>query len=99
MMRNRSLWIIHARKTVHESSRAQGRFAWVTEVGKSRTAFGKWHAISGGQFHKKVVGMLPINERGLAVGGLAGLKDLGITAFTDGSGFKREHGAQAKGSR
>ena len=51
--------------------------------------------VEGGDFHEEVVGVLAVDD-GVAVGGFALLKELGVVAAADGGGLEGEHGAEGE---
>ena len=74
---------------------AEGGVADGGEVEAEEGCFGEAEVVQGGELHDEVVGVLAVDD-GVASGGFALLKELGIEAVRDGGGLEREHGAEGE---
>lgn len=95
MVRDRRLWRIHRRSTVHERRRPERRLARLAAIDEDRRAFAQPMRVGGRQFHEQVVRVLAVDQRLDAIGGLAGGKQKGI-AIRPHERVGREHGAEVQ---
>jgi len=85
--------IVHGGSPVHERGGTQGRLAGRGQIERKCGVRVDRMAVPGRELHKKVMGMLAVDE-GLALVGFAGLEEQRIAALGHGPGLQAEHPAK-----